>query len=138
KTIKLTNSDQVVLVDDDLFEYLDQFNWQITPKGYVLRCSHINGVNTIHQIHRVISKINNPKIQIDHIDENKLNNQKDNLRIATNSQNQANRSKIKQSSSKYKGVSWYHWRNKWLVRIGYNNYDIHIGYFTNEIEAAKA
>lgn len=44
----------------------------------------------------------------------------------------------KNSSSKYKGVTWYKEREKWMVRININKKHIFLGYFESEIEAAKA
>lgn len=42
------------------------------------------------------------------------------------------------SSSKYIGVSYYKNYNKWVAQIKVNNKKINLGYFINEIEAAKA
>ena len=75
--------------------------------------------------------------QIDHIDNNKLNNKIENLREITNSQNHMNQKSHKNSASKYKGVSWYKRINKWRVQIQINNKNKHLGYFDDEINAAK-
>ena len=40
--------------------------------------------------------------------------------------------------SKYKGVHWHKNHRKWLARITFEKNTIHLGYFRNEIEAAKA
>lgn len=74
---------------------------------------------------------------VDHIDGNKQNNNIENLREITKSQNGMNRKSNKNSSSKYKGVSWAKHVNKWLVQIRINNKGINLGYFINEIDAAK-
>ena len=50
---------------------------------------------------------------VDHINGDKLDNRRSNLRIATRSQNNANKGKRKGTSSKFKGVSWDKKRNKW-------------------------
>ena len=42
------------------------------------------------------------------------------------------------SSSKFKGVSWHKSRNKWRAYINLDNIQYHLGYFNDEIEAAKA
>ena len=67
-----------------------------------------------------------------------LNNQKANLRICTRSQNKMNGKSYKNSSSKYKGIWWVKKNKKWRVRIRLNNKTIHLGYFKDETEAAKA
>jgi len=77
----------------------------------------------------------------DHINRNGLDNRKANLRPATYAQNILNRKynfKTKRSPSKYKGVTWHKHTNKWLAQICYNRKRKSIGYFDNEITAAKA
>ena len=78
------------------------------------------------------------RIGIDHIDHNGLNNQKDNLRFCTNSENQMNRRKRENTSSAYKGVYFNKRNKKWRTQIMINGKSIHLGLFNTEIEAAKA
>jgi hypothetical protein len=74
--------------------------------------------------------------QIDHIDRNTLNNKIENLRPATNAENQCN-SKVKVTSkSGIKNVSWVKRKNRWHVRLKVNGKEKHIGYFT-DVETAK-
>jgi hypothetical protein len=89
-------------------------------------------------MHRQV--INVPKYMVcDHINRNSLDNRKANLRPATFSQNLCNRSKTKtKTRSKYKGLEWDRAREKWKVRIQFNNRKIYIGSFACEIEAARA
>jgi hypothetical protein len=77
---------------------------------------------------------------VDHINHNGLDNRKANLRHATRAQNNFNRLIIirEDSSSKYKGVSWRKRKKKWRARICINGERKHIGYFKDEIHAAKA
>jgi len=75
---------------------------------------------------------------IDHIDHNKRNNKIENLRAATYSQNLQNTRKFSNASSKFKGVCYDKKRNKWVARIKLIDKRIHLGYFENEVEAAKA
>jgi hypothetical protein len=75
---------------------------------------------------------------VDHIDHNGLNNQKKNLRICTFAENCRNLRSSRHKNSKYKGVHWHKRRKKWAAQISCNNKTYHLGYFTNEIEAAKA
>lgn len=71
-------------------------------------------------------------------DGNGLNNQSENLRIVTLSQNQWNRRKFTKSSSKYKGVSWHKVRLKWETYIRINGKMKHLGYFNTDVEGAIA
>lgn len=80
-------------------------------------------------------------LQIDHIDRNRLNNHKYNLRLATPAQNLQNRDKFKTygqriTTSRYKGVT-YLWNNKcWKSQMGYQGNVIYLGCYRTEIEAA--
>ena len=74
---------------------------------------------------------------IDHIDGNKTNNNIDNLRPATKSENQYNKKKSTDSISGIKGVTWRSETNKWRVRITVDKKDIDVGYAKTLIEAKK-
>jgi hypothetical protein len=79
-----------------------------------------------------------PEDQIDHINNDPADNRIENLRKATSSQNNRNRSSRKGSSSKYLGVSWYKNYNKWVAEIRVDGTRYHLGYFTVEEDAARA
>ena len=90
-------------------------------------------------MHRVV--INVPEnLLVDHINRNKLDNRKANLRPATTAQNTCNQAKRKSNnlSSKYKGVTWQRGINCWQSQIGVNGNTIYLGSFDSEIRAAKA
>lgn len=87
-------------------------------------------------LHRTILNPSKEKV-IDHIDHNGLNNRRSNLRICTQTQNVANQRKGK-GSSNFKGVYWNKREQKWRAGIGYKGKDFHLGYFKDELEAAKA
>ena len=74
---------------------------------------------------------------VDHIDRNSLNNRRGNLRLCTPSQNILN-TRGKKGTSKYKGVWWNTKKNKWLAMITSKGRHFHLGFFDEEIEAAKA
>jgi hypothetical protein len=73
--------------------------------------------------------------QIDHINGDKLDNRRSNLRIATRSQNLANQQKSRgATSSRYKGVHWDRSKQKWRATIRSQ----HLGCFASEEDAARA
>jgi hypothetical protein len=78
------------------------------------------------------------KPYIDHIDCDHLNNHIDNLRYVNNKENSQNRGSNKNTTSKYKGVSFHTTNNKWRAQIELDGKNIHLGYFTSEKDAAKA
>jgi hypothetical protein len=118
--------DQVCLVDEADYLLISQYHWNIV-NGYV------KSGRTL--MHRLILDVTDPNKHIDHIDHNRLNNQRSNLRICTRSENQHNRVKQK-STSQFKGVTKY--AGRWFAQIRNNNQYIYLGLFKNEITAAKA
>lgn len=75
---------------------------------------------------------------VDHKDGNGLNNSRSNLRPCTYSQNQWNRKLNKNSTSGFKGVSFYKPSGRWLACIRANKEYIHLGYFDTPEEASLA
>lgn len=141
KRIYTQNLHVAVLVDDEDYEYLNQFNWFLTVKGYVTRnVKKADGKWTRVYMHREILKTSKG-LDTEHADQNKANNQKSNLRPSTRSQNMANVRKIKKASarSQYKGVSYLNrpnLRKKWLSYIKINYKMCYNGYYDTEAEAA--
>ncbi len=143
KLIKLTKG-QFALVDDEDYKQLNRFKWiastsKIRNTYYARRAMlDCNGKQKIVQMHRIIMGITNPKIIIDHKDGNGLNNQRNNLRVCSHSQNSSNRKSAKNSSSKYLGVTFCKENGKWRAQIRKFNVNHHIGYFIDEKNAALA
>ena len=79
-----------------------------------------------------------PSGEIDHINRKRDDNKWENIREATNGQNRANSKLARNSTSGFKGVSWYPRYNKYLTRIMFNEKSTHIGYFASPEEAARA
>lgn len=123
-----------IMVDDEDYEDLNRFYWQVDKSNSVKR--HINSKKGI-LMHRQIMEAK-PNQEIDHIDGNRLNNQKSNLRFATSSQNKINRGARKDNKSGFKGVSWHNQRKKWTARIMASGKYLSLGLFLNKEEAAKA
>lgn len=75
---------------------------------------------------------------IDHKDGVRDNNRFNNLRIATNSQNQANRGAPQNNTSGFKGVRWQASRGKWIAIITINGKAKNLGRFINLTDAVMA
>ena len=110
-------------------------------KGYLISCLTKNKKNKQYLIHRslAIQFIPNPNEYklVDHIDNNPLNNDLENLRWINKSGNSRNIIKKKDCSSEYRGVSWHKIKKKWSASIRIDGKLKHLGYFTNEEEASE-
>lgn len=122
------------LVDDEDYQYFTQWSWFLDFSGYATRDTNSKGR---FRMHRVIMQPPN-KLQVDHINGNKLDNRRINLRLATHAQNGMNRKKSLNKSSIYKGVHYCKERSSWKTEIQTNNKAHHIGRFTTEHHAAMA
>jgi NUMOD4 motif/HNH endonuclease len=74
----------------------------------------------------------------DHINHIRYDNRLENLRWATRNENNRYRKKFDNCSSKYVGVCWHKQVKKWATACRIDNIPNHIGYFNDELEAAKA
>jgi len=90
-----------------------------------------------YKLHRVIARAFD-KLQVDHINNDTLDNRECNLRIVSAHQNGMNKSKRKSGTSKYKGVKWHKRDSIWESKICYKYKDYYLGRFENEIDAARA
>lgn len=128
--------------------------WKITPGRRICKDSpagsmrsdgysvtRINGKYCPN--HRIIYSIfNNGNLLsyqiVDHIDRNKQNNNPNNLRIVTATENNRNVTKRKNTTSIYIGVSFHKIYKKFQAQIVVNGKLIYLGRFSSELEAAKA
>jgi hypothetical protein len=134
-------------VSDHRFEYLNQFSWQVLPKSNTnYAVTTIKGVK-VRMPRLIMGCVKDDGKQIDHIDNNGLNNMDDNLRFSTPSQNMMNKVKQKGTLSKYKGVCFETKINgiykyeKWVCYIFIDKKRKRMGWFPfteeGEIAAAK-
>jgi len=103
----------------------------------------INGKHGVEYLHRVILSrmLGRPLLHsewVDHEDLNPLNNRRENLRLATPSQNQVNKGKRTDNSSGFTGVSWRKDRRKWVARIWFNGKKYQLGNFDTKEAAHDA
>lgn len=106
KRIKLTQG-KYALVDDADYEWLSQYNWHYHDLGYARNAQ-------VGYMHRFINATQEG-YQTDHINQNKLDNRRVNLRTVTAFVNQVNKSKSRNNTSGITGVRWDKSRNRWRV-----------------------
>ena len=137
KTITLTQGYEAI-VDAEDYEELNKFQWYWGTKGYAVRGGGGRyGKQKKIYMHRAINNTPN-ELYTDHINHNKLDNRKKNLRTVTPQQNSMNRLSHKNSTSKYKGVSWNKGKHKWQASIKINYKSKGLGSFIDEEEASRA
>lgn len=131
------------IIDDEDYEKISKYKWySLKNRNRIIATARvtINKKRKRIQLHRIILNMTDPKIIVDHINRNTLDNRKCNLRICTNQQNCMNVGKNKNSTSGYKGVSLKRCINedRWQSNIGYNFKHIYLGLYQTKEEAAKA
>lgn len=126
----------IMLVSKCDYDELSKYKYSLSQNDYA--CTKIDGKSTL--AHTYIMKSDYPKGEIvDHINGNRLDNRRENLRITTRQKNSEN-NKISKSktSSIYHGVFYHKERDKYQARISINGKSkIGLGYYDNEIEAAE-
>lgn len=142
KTIPLTRGHSCTVDDED--GDLVNFRWfaNTREKPYAARWDCSNGVanKTIVFMHRLIleraiGRALRKGELCDHIDGDKHNNSRGNLRLASDSENKCNRFRPSNNTSGYKGVSWHIRNKKWTAQIIKEGKRKHLGSF-DDIEAA--
>ena len=136
KTIQLTQNKQTV-VDDTDYVWLSQWKWYYDNHGYAITNDYSTGKHKHIRMHRLIT--NAPKgMDVDHVDMNKLNNTRGNLRICNRSENMCNTKLKSSNTSGIKGVTWDKTCNKWMAGIMVNYKRINLGRFSDINKAQEA
>ncbi|NBP67042.1 MAG: hypothetical protein EBU66_20645, partial [Bacteroidetes bacterium] len=114
------------IIDADDYDRVSKYRWYLHINGYV--AGVVNKEKIL--LHHFILGKPKDKMIIDHIDGNRLNNCKNNLRYTTYKHNAQNKIKKSNTSSKYIGVS--------KTRYSYQSRccDNNLGLFKTELEAA--
>jgi len=110
-------------------------------RGYKYCTLSTDGIAQTYQVHQLVAmaflnhKPQGHTLVVDHINNIKTDNRLENLQLVSS---RHNLSKDKKGTSKYPGVCWNSQNKKWQAYISINKKDTHLGYFTDESEAALA
>jgi hypothetical protein len=139
KTIKLTQGKEAI-VDDEDFEWLNQWKWcyHRTCGGYATRNDRTVYPKKTISMHRFIMGVTDTNLEVDHRDQNKMDCRRKNLRIVSHKENRRNTGKRKNNKSGYRGVQWHTKNKTWTSYIRVDKKAIHLGTFPTKEEAARA
>ncbi|WP_175698488.1 HNH endonuclease [Burkholderia ambifaria] len=137
-----TKRGQEILVDDEDFESLNQHSWHVDAYGYAVR----NAEHPLdpskrwkERMHRTIAGLEFGDTRVpDHINGNKLDNRRANLRVCLQAENMRNAKKRVDNTSGFKGVTYHRASGLWHARIYANCKVVSLGYFQHRENAYEA
>ena len=134
------------IVDDELYDELKKYNWSLSNHGYAQRGTYNNGKVSVIPMHRQIMGLTfGDNKCVDHINGNRLDNRKSNLRICTRAENSHNMKISKRNKSGAKGVlhvtikvkrksGKLYTKEYWRASITLNRKNIYLGFFPYNCE----
>ena len=121
------------IVDEEDLPLVSPYRWWVDSDGYAAATSDGRKIF----MHRLL--LNPPNgLETDHFDGDGLNNRRANLRIVTPAQNAQNRSSDRDSTSRYRGVSWIPHFQRWRAQVTVNGRVVLQRTFTDEEAAGIA
>lgn len=125
---------QIAVIDAGDYQKIADYKWTLNNYGYA--AARIEKQRVL--LHRMVMPPCPAGYEIDHIDRDRLNNKKSNLRVVSRGQNTMNRPGDVGCTSQYKGVCWSHKKQKYVAQIAKEGKHYFIGHYDSEIMAAKA
>jgi len=151
KKIKLApDYKKSALVDADVYdELVDMGTWRLHEDGYAVLhyyvkkvefepMSHSNRIHKMVRMHRIIMGVSDPRIEIDHIKGNRLDNRREKLRKCNRQQNARNSKKRSDNKSGHTGIIWDKSRDKWMAYAKEMGKMVYLGRFTKKKDAIVA
>ena len=115
-------------LDEDNYEnFVKGYKFSLNNNGYVRFSGAKDGLNKKF-LHRIIMDAPDDKM-VDHINGNKRDNRRENLRLCNNTENGRNRGKQSTNTSGFKGVCWNKQKSKWKAEIQVDGKSKFLGYF---------
>lgn len=123
-----------VTIDAADVEWMNQWNWCLDRDGYVMRGIFNGGKGRCIKIHRAIMGLSvGDGLEVDHINRDKLDNRRANLRIVPKGSNVQNMGSRVGSSSRFRGVTWNKRSCKWQAQL----HGVYLGMYESEVEAGE-
>lgn len=128
-----TSKGETFLVDIDDYNLIKGTCWWMNSHGYITGC--VNGKDVL--MHRILTGCNDDAL-VDHINHNRADNRRRNLRIVNHSQNNMNKAIQKNNTSQHVGVSFNKKSGAWVAFIAKDRKQIHLGSFASKQGAIEA
>jgi len=128
------------LVDDEDYVIVNKYSWYMVKYGYaVTNVKKTDGKQIMLKMHKLVTGTvgSGIKVQVDHINNNKLDNRRANLRVCSPAENKRNCKMSVKNTTGFKGVSYHKQAMKWRAMIMVNGKKIHLGLFICILKAAK-
>jgi hypothetical protein len=126
------------LIDAEDAAVVVQFRWY-RQAGYAYTPLMREGRQINLRMHRMLMGLGpGDDLEVDHINFDRLDNRRCNLRVVTSQQNDQNRRSCSGSSSRFRGVSRDPRRPRWRAIVGLNGKQINCGSYDDELDAARA
>lgn len=129
---------KVALISKSDLPLVSRFKWYYGGAGYAERMSKDpDGKRIAIRLHRFL--VGSPEgMQVDHINGDRLDNRRENLRVCTAAENRRNITKISSNTSGFRGVSFAKREQNWEAYLWVNNKKVHLGRHATAEEAARA
>lgn len=127
------------IVDAADADWVNQWTWRTSRAeggyGYAIRYVRSRFISMHREIMGLVDA--GPEIEVDHINRDRLDNRRENLRAVTHAQNMQNRTAKATGVSVHRGVWFCKRKRKWRAEVKFRGTRYNLGYFASEMEAAR-
>lgn len=134
------SKDKEFYFDLEDYEKISKYSWNMNAYGYIVSYSEYEESKKILWLHNIImdKNIGDKKIEVDHINHQRNDNRKENLRLASRPENTRNSSIRKNNTSGFIGITFDKKNNKWVAQITIDGKNKKIGRYYNLFDAVAA
>ena len=126
-----TRSGRIFHIDEGDVSLIAGYTWFISNRGYVVASPRTGNTHETVLMHRLILGVMDKKVQVDHINGDRSDNRRSNLRTCIHAQNMKNSKLRADNASGFKGVCYNKRNRKWVAQIQANGIKKHLGLFEN-------
>lgn len=125
------------MVDEADYSRVNRHRWHLGSNGYARRTVGPRSARRVVYLHRELLQVEGG-VQVDHLNRDRLDCRRSNLRVVTPQGNSQNTGSRAGSSSRYRGVCLFRRTGRWVASAQVNGRAHHLGYYENEDDAGAA